>query len=90
MRLNDNLAIVTRAGSGIGKEIAIIFGRQGAKGTVADLNQKATGDRFERQTCHWRGHGCRRRTASGCAAQAIMTFGTLNILVSNAGIVRRE
>jgi 3-hydroxybutyrate dehydrogenase len=42
MRLNDNLAIVTRAGSGIGKEIAIIYGRQGAKVTVADLNQKAT------------------------------------------------
>jgi len=41
MRLKDKVAIVTGAASGIGKEIAIAFAREGAKVVIADLNQKA-------------------------------------------------
>jgi len=41
MRLTDKVAVITGAASGIGKEIAIRFGREGAKIVIADLNQNA-------------------------------------------------
>jgi NAD(P)-dependent dehydrogenase (short-subunit alcohol dehydrogenase family) len=35
------VAIVTGAASGIGKEIALVFAREGAKIAIADLDQRA-------------------------------------------------
>ncbi|WP_458413495.1 SDR family NAD(P)-dependent oxidoreductase [Schinkia sp. CFF1] len=54
MRIKDQVAIVTGAGSGIGKETAIRFGREGAKvlcfdikgqeETASQSNDPASGD----------------------------------------------
>ncbi|MFX5634423.1 SDR family NAD(P)-dependent oxidoreductase, partial [Acinetobacter baumannii] len=41
MRLDNKVAIVTGAASGIGKEIALTFARAGAKVAIADLNLQA-------------------------------------------------
>src|SRR5262245_62309220 len=43
MRLKDKVAIVTGAASGIGKEIALTFAREGGKVAIADLNKVAAG-----------------------------------------------
>ena len=41
MRLKDKTAIVTGAASGIGKEIAMTFAREGAIVAIADLKEDA-------------------------------------------------
>ena len=41
MRLKDKVAVVTGAASGIGKEIAATYVREGAKVVIADLNAPA-------------------------------------------------
>ena len=41
MKLQDKVCIVTGAASGIGKEIAITYAREGGKVVIADLNKDA-------------------------------------------------
>jgi len=92
MRLKDKVAIITGAASGIGKDIAVVFAREGAKVAIADLNQKAA-DEAAREI------DPRGKRAIGVAmdvtdekqveagtARVIETFGALDVLVSNAGI----
>src|ERR1043166_8594257 len=92
MRLQDKVAIVTGAASGIGKEIATVFAREGAKVAIADLNQKAA-DAAARQidSTGKRAVGVvmdvtDERQVDAGTAKVIETFGALDILVSNAGI----
>ena len=41
MKLRDKVCIVTGAASGIGKEIALTYAREGGKVVIADLNKDA-------------------------------------------------
>ena len=41
MKLKDKVCIVTGAASGIGKEIASTYAREGGKVAIADLNKDA-------------------------------------------------
>ncbi len=38
MQLKDKVAFITGSASGIGKEIAIVFAKQGAKIVIAEIN----------------------------------------------------
>jgi 3-oxoacyl-[acyl-carrier protein] reductase len=44
MKLENKVIIITGAGSGIGKETALLFAKEGAKVIVADLNEKSGGE----------------------------------------------
>ena len=91
MRLKDKVAVVTGSASGIGKEIARTFVREGAKVVIADLNQQGAD-----ATAVELGGG---DVALGVAmdvtneaqveagiAKAVEAFGRIDVLVSNAGI----
>ena len=92
MRLQDKVAIVTGAASGIGKEIALVFAREGAKVAVADLNrQAADATAREIDSTGKRAIGVvmdvtDERQVDVGTAEVIETFGALDVLVSNAGI----
>jgi 3-hydroxybutyrate dehydrogenase len=86
MRLKDKVAIVTGAASGIGKEIATVFIREGAKVAIADLNQKAADAAArEMDPTGKRAIG----VVMDVTAEQQVEAGTakvIDILVSNAGI----
>jgi 3-hydroxybutyrate dehydrogenase len=92
MRLQDKVAIVTGAASGIGKGIATLFAREGAKVGIADFNQKgadavareldATGERAIGVAMDVTDE----RQVDAGTARVVETFGALDVLVSNAGI----
>jgi 3-hydroxybutyrate dehydrogenase len=92
VRLKDKSAIITGAASGIGKEIAIVFAREGAKVAIADLNQKAAdATAKEIDPSGKRAIGVAMDVASeeqveAGTAKTIEAFGTLDVLISNAGI----
>jgi 3-hydroxybutyrate dehydrogenase len=41
LKLKDKVCIITGAASGIGKEVALTFAREGGKIVIADLNRDA-------------------------------------------------
>jgi len=92
MRLQDKVAVITGAASGIGKEIAIAFAREGAKIVIADLDQKAAdATAAELDPAGRRALGVAMDVANEDQVnagidKAIATFGALDVLVSNAGI----
>jgi 3-hydroxybutyrate dehydrogenase len=94
MQLQNKVAIVTGAASGIGKEIAITYAREGAKVAIADLNQDAA-DATAAELEKTYGKGSAIGVAMDVTNEAqvdagtdkvVSAFGRLDVLVSNAGI----
>lgn len=92
MRLQDKVAVVTGAASGIGKEIARVYAREGAKVVIADLNiEAAAATAKELDPSGKRALGLAMDVTDEAQVdngmqKVIDTFGALDILVSNAGI----
>ena len=90
MRLLGKVAVVTGAASGIGKEIARAFQREGAKVVIADLNQ-AGADAAAAELGGNDAIGVAMDVTSEAEvdagmAKAVSAFGRIDVLVSNAGI----
>ena len=92
MKLQGKSAIVTGAASGIGKDIALVFAREGASVAIADLNlQAANATAAELTAAGHKALGVAMDVADEAAVEAgvaavVKAFGGVDILVSNAGI----
>ena len=91
MRLKDKVAIVTGAASGIGKEIARTYAREGARVVIADLNQTAAdaiaaelGGPLKALAVAM--DVTNEQQVEAGVARTIEQFGKIDVLVSNAGI----
>jgi len=91
-RLEGKVAYITGAASGIGKEIALHFAREGAKIVVADLNkQAADAAAAEIEKAGSKAIGVAVDVVDEAQVDASVqagskAFGNIDILISNAGI----
>ena len=93
MRLKDKTAIVTGAGSGFGKGIAMRFAKEGARVGVIDINAEAA-----REVASQIGNSAFAMEAdvsidgdvSRMVQEALDLWGQLDILVNNAGTTHRN
>lgn len=92
MKLQDKITLITGSASGIGKEIALTYAREGARVVIADLNKDAA----EATAQELRGNGAqamsvamdvtREDQVNAGVADVVSAWGGVDVLVSNAGI----
>lgn len=93
MKLQNQVAVVTGAASGMGKQIALLFAKEGAKVAVSDLNlegAQATVEEINSQG------GTAFAIKTNVAVEediqnlidtTVQNYGTVDILINNAGIM---
>jgi 3-oxoacyl-[acyl-carrier protein] reductase len=94
--LQNHIAVVTGAGSGIGRAIASGYAREGARVVLLDVNEKAASEAA--REIHDAGGKAesfaldviRREDCIAVAKQIGDKVGQVSILVNNAGIARRN
>lgn len=93
MKLQDKVAVVTGAASGMGKAIAILYAKEGAKVVVSDLTLEGAGATvaditvFGGTATAVKADVSKEGDVYRLIKAALNTYGTLDILVNNAGIM---
>jgi 3-oxoacyl-[acyl-carrier protein] reductase len=88
MRLEGKVALITGAGSGIGKCIAETYAKEGARVALADLNldaAKAAARSIGNNAIALRCDVSSKADVEAMVAETLSAFGALHILVNNAG-----
>ena len=91
--LQDHIAVVTGAGSGIGRAIAIGYAREGARVVLLDRDEKAAAEAAKEigdKAVSFVLDVARREDCVAMAKQIADKVGQVSVLVNNAGIVRRN
>lgn len=96
MRLQDKAALITGAGSGIGRAIALEFAREGARLLLAELDEEsgkavaeavgAAGGEAQFQPCDV----AKEADVKQAVEAAVEAFGKLDIMVNNAGVAQKD
>lgn len=93
MKLPGKVAVITGAASGMGRAIAILYGREGAKVVAADLNLSGAQETAA-QIVSQGGEAiavltdvAKEEDIQSMIDSAVQTYGTVDILVNNAGIM---
>lgn len=92
MRLANKVALITGAGSGIGRETAVLFAHEGAKIVVVDINDEAGQQTVQlvqaagSEAIYTRADISNAADCEQMVRTAEESFGKLNILFNNAGI----
>jgi NAD(P)-dependent dehydrogenase (short-subunit alcohol dehydrogenase family) len=93
MRLEHKVALITGAGSGIGRESALLFAREGAAVVVVDIEDQAGHDTVTAITgaggraTYVHADVAKAPDAERMIAAAEEKFGALHVLFNNAGIM---
>jgi len=88
MRLEGKTALVTGAGSGIGKCIAETYAKEGARVALADINldaAKSAARAIGNNAIAMRCDVTKKADFAAAVAETLSAFGALDILVNNAG-----
>lgn len=93
MRLQDKVAVVTGAGSGMGRAITLLFAQEGAKVVAAEWNQTTLDEVVAEvkeaggQIVGVKANVAVREEAEAMVDAAIEHFGRIDILCNNAGVM---
>lgn len=91
-KLDGKVALITGAGSGIGRATAILFAQEGAKVAVVDMDEpgaKGAADQITKaggQAFAFKADVSKARDAEAMVAETVKRYGRLDILYNNAGI----
>ena len=93
MRLEGKAAIITGAGNGMGKAMALLFAKEGAKVAVADVNEEwaqAVANEIREAggtAIAVAGDVSKEEDVGNLFDTTVSEFGTVDILINNAGIM---
>jgi NAD(P)-dependent dehydrogenase (short-subunit alcohol dehydrogenase family) len=93
MRLENKVAVITGAASGMGKAIATLYAKEGAKVIVSDINIEAANLTVEEikaaggEAMAVVANVAKEEDIQNLIDTTVNTYGTLDILVNNAGIM---
>jgi len=94
-RFEGRTALITGAGRGIGRDIAMAFAAEGASVAITDINSDAIGaaaDAIAKETgaktLALAADSAKPEDCDRCVEETLKAFGALDILVNNAGITR--
>lgn len=93
MKLNGKIAVITGAGSGMGRETALLFAKEGAKVVLGDWNENTLKETVKMiQDAGGEVKGLKGNVAVQAEAEALVdlavsAYGRVDILVNNAGVM---